>query len=92
MAQEKQSSSLFLKILGSAALAGLVAILALIWAVYSSRTQDSAMERQLANQATQIAMQDVQIDLNAEQNRLLAEQAVFVKRKGNHFLNENGTT
>jgi hypothetical protein len=75
MAQGKLSPDILLKILGSAALAGLIAIIALIWAIYSSRSQDEAMERQIANQATQTAKQDVQIALNAEQNRLLAEQA-----------------
>lgn len=81
MTQGNQPSNLLIKVLGSAALAGLVAIVALVWSIYSSRSEELATERQLANQATQIAKQDVQITLNAEQNRLLSEQATVVARQ-----------
>lgn len=81
MTQGNQPSNLFIKVLGSAALAGLVAIVALAWSIYSSRSEELAMERQLANQATQIAKQDVQIALNAEQNWLLSEQATVAARQ-----------
>lgn len=74
MTQSKQSSNLLVKLLGSAALAGLIGIVALGWSVFSSQSQERTMEQQLAYQATQIAKQDVQIALNAEQNRLLALQ------------------
>jgi uncharacterized membrane protein len=81
MTKGNQSSNLLIKILGSAALAGLVAIVALVWSIYSSHSEGLATERQLANQATQIAKQDVQIALNAEQNRLLSEQATIAAQK-----------
>jgi len=81
MTQGNQQSNLLIKVLGSAALAGFVAIAALVWSIYSSRSEELAMERQLANQATQIAKQDVQIDLNAEQNRLMSEQATVAVQK-----------
>lgn len=83
MTQSRQSSNLLLKLLGSAALVGLVSIVALGWSIYSSQSQEKAMERQLANQATQIAKQDIQIALNAEQNRLLSGEATAAAKKAN---------
>lgn len=81
MRQSHQSSSPLMKLLGSAALVGLVSIVALGWSVFSSQSQKKDMEKQLDNQATQIAKQDVQIALNAEQNRLLALQATVAAEK-----------
>ncbi len=81
MTHGNRSSNLLIKILGSAALAGLVAIIALGWSIYSSQSNEVAMERQLSNQATQIAKQDVQIALNAEQNQLLSKQATIEAQK-----------
>lgn len=81
MVQENRRLNCFIKVLGSAALAGLVAIVALVWSIYSSRSEDRAMEKQLANQATQIAKQDIQIALNAEQNRLLSDRATIEAEK-----------
>ena len=81
MTQSNQSSSVLVKFLGSAALVGLVSLVALGWSIYSSRSQEKAMEKQLANQATQIAKQDIQIALNAEQNRLLSGEATAAAKK-----------
>ena len=83
MTQSNQSSNLLVKLLGSAALAGLVGVVALGWSIYSSQSQEKTMEKQLANQATQIAKQDIQIALNADQNRLLSEQATVTAKKAN---------
>lgn len=81
MTQSRQSSNLLVRLLGSAALVGLVGIVALGWSIYSSQSQEKAMERQLSNQATQIAKQDIQIALNAEQNRLLSGEATAAAKK-----------
>ena len=68
-------------ILGSTALGGLVAIVALGWEVYSSHSDQLAMEKQLASQATQIAKQDVQIALNAELNHLVSTEVAIAEQR-----------
>lgn len=83
MNKENQKSNTLIKFLGSATLAGGVAIAALIWSIYSTRSEDRTMQQQLANQATQIAKQDIQIALNAEQNRLLSERATIDAQEAN---------
>ena len=55
MAQRKQLPDILLKVLGSAVLAGIVGIVAFVWAVYSSHSSDAVMKKQLENQATQLA-------------------------------------
>jgi len=67
MAQGNSSSNWLIKILGSAALAGLVAIIALISQVVSSRNNDIASKTLQANQAIQIAKQDTQITISEQQ-------------------------
>ena len=52
----------------------LVAIASLVWQVHSSRSEERVLE-------TQIAKQDVQIALIAEQNRLLSEQATVAAQR-----------
>ena len=61
MTQGNQSSNRLVKILGGTTLSGLVAIATLLWAIYSSHSEDVTAEKQLANQALQIAKQDAQI-------------------------------
>lgn len=78
---KNSKSNILVKILGSATLAGIIAIAALIWSIYTTRSDDLAAQQQLANQATQIAKQDIQIALNAEQNLLLSEQATLEVQK-----------
>jgi hypothetical protein len=67
------------QLLGGIGLATLVAILALLWDISESINQRinerQASNTQFAIQATQIAKLDIQNELNAEQNRLLASQA-----------------
>lgn len=77
MQQKNQQPNLLVKLLGSAVLAAVIAILGLFWAIYSTRSEDRAWQQQLDSQATQIANQREQISLNAEQNRLLYEQATI---------------
>lgn len=68
MEQDNDRSNLIIKVLGSAALAGLIAVAALSWSIYSFRLSELAMEKQ-------IAKQDIQIGLIAEQNHLQSARA-----------------
>jgi hypothetical protein len=81
MTKSIKLSNRVVRIVGSTALAGLLAMVTLIWQIYSSHSDKVAMEKQLANQGTQIAKQDVQIALNAEQNRLLAAQVTIAAQQ-----------
>lgn len=81
MKQENQHPNMLVRVLGSAVLATIIAIVGLSWAIYSTRSEDKAWQQQLDSQATQIANQREQIDLNAEQNRLLYERATLDAEK-----------
>jgi len=81
MAQGNPSSNWFVKILGSAALAGLVAIIALIFQVNSSRNNDRASETEQAYLAIQVAKQETLNALLVEQNQIQSEQITMEARK-----------
>jgi len=83
MTQENQenSSNWLIKLLGSAVLAGTVAIAALIFQIISSRNNDNASETQQANQAIQIAQQQTQIALADKQNQVQYQQLTLAAQK-----------
>lgn len=81
MEKHNQTSNWLIKILGSATLAGVIAILAFAWNIGESRSAQQAQDRQLANQATQIALQGIQIDLMDKQNQLVSERATSDAQK-----------
>lgn len=83
MTQENRRPNWLIKLFGSAALAGIVAVAGLLWAIYANQSQDKKWVEQLDSQATQIANQRIQIDLNAEQNRLLSERATVDAQEAN---------
>lgn len=77
MIENNQKPNILFKFLGSAVLAGIIAIVAFIWSIYSTRSDNLAMNQQVDNQATQIANQELQIALNTEQNQLLSLQVTL---------------
>jgi hypothetical protein len=79
------SSNLLIKLLGSAAFVGLIAVIALIFQVVSSRNDDIAEKTQQANQAILIAQQQTQIALADEQKQLQVEQLTLVVQQGQLF-------
>lgn len=83
MAQGNRQPNLLIKWLGNAALAGIIAIAGFLLAIYSTRSEDKSWQQQLDSQATQIANQRIQIELNAEQNRLLSERATVDAQEAN---------
>jgi len=72
------STSGFSKFLGSAILAGIVAIAGLGWTVYAFYANNRDSQQELDNQVIQIAQQQTQIALAAEQNQLQAQQLTLV--------------
>ena len=72
------SSNRLIKLLGSAALAGAVAIVALIFEINSSRNNDTASETQQANQAIQIALQQTEIAFADEQKQIQPQLFILV--------------
>ncbi len=71
------------KFLGSAVLAGAVAIIGLAWGFYTFYENDRDTQKELDNQAIQISQQQTQIALNAEQNQLQSQQLTLVAQQYN---------
>jgi len=65
------------KFLGSAVLAGVVAIIGLGWAVYTFYQNNKDTQQELNNQATQISQQQTQIALAEEQLRINSDIATL---------------
>jgi hypothetical protein len=93
MSQGNSFTDWLAKHLGSAVLAGLVAIAALLWGIFSSYSDGQDSKRQLDNQAIQIAKQETQIALIVEQNQLQSQQltveAQIANLQGSTSLPEN---
>jgi|CXWL01.1.fsa_nt_gi hypothetical protein len=83
MTQGNPSQNRLVKILESAAIAGVIALLALIFQVYSSYKQGQDTEKELNNQALQIAQQQTQIALDAEQNQLQSQSLTLAAQQSN---------
>ncbi|RMD66304.1 hypothetical protein D6817_04370, partial [Candidatus Pacearchaeota archaeon] len=69
------------KFLGSAVLASVVAILGLIWAVYTFYKNNQDTQQALDNQSIQIAQQQTQIALVLQQNHLQSQQLTLVAQQ-----------
>ena len=73
----------FSKFLGSAILAGAVAILGLAWAIYTFYGNNRDTQKALENQAIQIAQQQTQIALIAQQNQFQSQQLTLAVEQSN---------
>lgn len=71
------------KYLGSAVLAGAVAIIGLAWAVYTFYGNSRDTQKALENQAIQIAQQQTQIALIAQQNQFQSQQLTLAVEQSN---------
>jgi hypothetical protein len=83
MTQGNSSTNWFIRIIGASAFAGMIAMLALVSQLVSSRGDEATSKTQEANQAIQIAQQQTQIALADEQNQLQSQQLTLVAQQFN---------
>ena len=85
----ENSSSGCSRFFGSAFVIGVITVLGLIWAMFTFYENNRDTKKQLDNQAIQIAQQQTQIGLIAEQNQLQSQQLTLVVQQSGiegHFL------
>jgi len=71
------------KFLGSAVVAGVIAIIGLALAVYTFYNNNQDTQQELYNQEFQISLQQTEIALANEQNQLLSHQLTLVPQQSN---------
>lgn len=77
------SSSGCSKFLGSAAVMGLLTIIGLLLAVYTFYKDNQDTQKELDNQAIQLAYQQTQIALGVEENQLQSQQLTLAAQQSN---------
>ena len=83
MTQKNSSTNWFIRIIGASAFASIIALIALVSQLTSSRSDEATSKTQEAYQAIQIAQQQTQIALAGEQNKLQSQQLTLVAQQIN---------